>query len=106
MFTLPFLCQNIHSTLLLTRLTLPHLLIKKSTPGPKVKALILNIGSFGGTVPSPLLATYSASKAFLATWNKALGEEVKANGVVVRLVLPGFVVSLLNSSEILLILTS
>jgi 17beta-estradiol 17-dehydrogenase / very-long-chain 3-oxoacyl-CoA reductase len=44
-------------------------------------------------VPSPLLATYSASKAFLATWNKALGEEVKKDGVVVRLVLPGFVVS-------------
>ncbi|KAH8081421.1 putative 3-ketoacyl-CoA reductase [Filobasidium floriforme] len=84
---------NIHATLLLTRLTLPHLLTKKSTPGPKVKSLILNIGSFGGTVPSPLLATYSASKAFLATWNKALGEEVKKDGVVVRLVLPGFVVS-------------
>jgi NAD(P)-dependent dehydrogenase (short-subunit alcohol dehydrogenase family) len=85
--------QNIHATLLLTRLTLPYLLTKKSTPGPKVKSLILNIGSFGGTVPSPLLATYSASKAFLATWNKALGEEVKKDGVVVRLVLPGFVVS-------------
>jgi 17beta-estradiol 17-dehydrogenase / very-long-chain 3-oxoacyl-CoA reductase len=85
--------QNIHATLLLTRLTLPYLLTKQSTSGPKVKSLILNIGSFGGTVPSPLLATYSASKAFLATWNKALGEEVKKDGVVVRLVLPGFVVS-------------
>jgi short-subunit dehydrogenase len=29
----------------------------------------------------------------LATWNKALGEEVKSSGVVVRLILPGFVVS-------------
>jgi 17beta-estradiol 17-dehydrogenase / very-long-chain 3-oxoacyl-CoA reductase len=85
--------QNIHATLLLTRITLPHLIAKRATPGPKVKSLILNIGSFGGTVPSPLLATYSASKAFLATWNKALGEEVKSNGVVVRLILPGFVVS-------------
>jgi short-subunit dehydrogenase len=68
-------------------------MLVKQTSGPKVKSLILNIGSFGGTVPSPLLATYSASKAFLATWNKALGEEVKSSGVVVRLILPGFVVS-------------
>lgn len=55
--------------------------------------LILTIGSFGARVPSPLLATYSASKAFLATWTKALGEEVKEHGITVRLVVPSFVVS-------------
>ena len=55
--------------------------------------LILNIGSFAATVPSPLLAVYSASKAFMATWTKALGEEVKDEGITVRLIVPSFVVS-------------
>lgn len=75
----------------MTRATLPHILAKNKET--KSKALVLNIGSFAATAPSPLLATYSGSKAFLATWTKALAEEVKAQGVVVRLVLPGFVVS-------------
>ncbi|KAJ9101778.1 hypothetical protein QFC21_003117 [Naganishia friedmannii] len=77
---------NINSTLAITKLVLPQMLGAHN-------GLILNIGSFAATVPSPLLAVYSASKAFMATWTKALGEEVKDEGITVRLIVPSFVVS-------------
>ncbi|KAJ9122805.1 hypothetical protein QFC24_004236 [Naganishia onofrii] len=83
---------NINSTLAITKLVLPQMI--KAHNG-----LILNIGSFAATVPSPLLAVYSASKAFMATWTKALGEEVKDEGITVRLIVPSFVLMLLVSSR-------
>jgi 17beta-estradiol 17-dehydrogenase / very-long-chain 3-oxoacyl-CoA reductase len=45
------------------------------------------MGSFGGLLPTPLLATYSGSKAFLQHWSTALGGELKGTGVDVELVL-------------------
>ena len=47
-----------------------------------------------GRIPSPLLASYSFTKGGLQTWTKALAEEVKYKGVVVKMVQPAFVVSL------------
>jgi 17beta-estradiol 17-dehydrogenase / very-long-chain 3-oxoacyl-CoA reductase len=51
------------------------------------RGLILTMGSFGGLLPTPLLATYSGSKAFLQQWSSALGSELKPYGVDVELVL-------------------
>jgi len=51
------------------------------------RGLILTMGSFGGLLPTPLLATYSGSKAFLQQWSSALGAELKPHGVDVELVL-------------------
>lgn len=82
---------NVYGTLNITRLVLPKMIEKKN-------GLILNIGSFAGQVPSPMLATYSGSKAFLATWSQALAEEYKKKGIVVQLVNTFFVVS--NMSKI------
>ena len=48
------------------------------------RGLILNVGSFAGAVPSPMLAVYSGTKAFLATFSAALGEEVKQHNIVVE----------------------
>ena len=42
------------------------------------------MGSFAGAVPSPMLATYSGSKAFLSTYTSALAEEVKRHNIVVE----------------------
>ena len=50
------------------------------------RGLILTMGSFGGTYPTPLLATYSGSKAFLAQWSSALGAELAPYNVTVELV--------------------
>ena len=50
------------------------------------RGLILTMGSFGGVVPSPLLATYSGSKAFLQQWSTALGSELAPYNITVELV--------------------
>ncbi|EOR01751.1 3-ketoacyl-CoA reductase [Wallemia ichthyophaga EXF-994] len=77
---------NINATLRVTQAVLPKLVERKN-------GLVLNIGSFAGTVPTPLLATYTGSKSFLVSWSQALGEEVKSKGVTVELVNTYFVVS-------------
>jgi len=80
---------NIHGTLTITKLVLPLMLAKKN-------GLILNIGSFAGEVPSPMLATYSGSKAFLAAWSSALANEYHCKGIVVQLLNTFFVVSAMS----------
>ncbi|KAF8515357.1 3-ketoacyl-CoA reductase [Hysterangium stoloniferum] len=77
---------NINSTLRVTKIVLPKLIERK-------RGLILNLGSFSGAVPSPMLATYSGSKAFLSTWTQALAKEVESKGIVVQLLNTYFVVS-------------
>ncbi|EIN06457.1 3-ketoacyl-CoA reductase [Punctularia strigosozonata HHB-11173 SS5] len=62
------------------------------------RGLILSIGSFSGAIPSPMLAPYSASKAFVSTFSDALQEELKGSGVIVQCVNTYFVVS--NMSKI------
>lgn len=51
------------------------------------KGLILTLGSFAGWTPTPYLATYSGSKAFLQHWSTSLAAELKPQGVDVQLVL-------------------
>jgi NAD(P)-dependent dehydrogenase (short-subunit alcohol dehydrogenase family) len=48
------------------------------------KGLILNMGSFAGAAPTPMLAVYSGSKAYLHTWSDALTAEMAPKGVVVE----------------------
>lgn len=57
---------------------------------------MLNIGSFAGSVPSPMLATYSGTKAFLSTFTSALAAEVKQHKIVVQHINTYFVVSKLS----------
>lgn len=65
---------NIRATLRVTRMALPNLEQRK-------RSLILHLGSFAGSIPTPLLATYAGSKAFLIGFNRALSEEVGRKGV-------------------------
>ena len=71
---------NCMATLRVTQVVLPGMLQRK-------KGLVLTMGSFGGMAPTPLLATYSGSKAFLQQWSTALGGELRGSGVDVELVL-------------------
>ncbi|WVF71110.1 long-chain 3-oxoacyl-CoA reductase [Kwoniella sp. CBS 6097] len=91
---------NVAWTFLLTRAVIPAMIARSSAGGKArgPKSLIMTIGSLSGRIPSPLLATYSGTKAALSTWTKALAEEVKPQGVVVELVQAAFVVS--NMSKI------
>jgi 17beta-estradiol 17-dehydrogenase / very-long-chain 3-oxoacyl-CoA reductase len=70
---------NCTGTLRVTALVLPGMITRK-------RGLILTMGSFGGLLPTPLLATYSGSKAFLQQWSSALGAEVASYNITVELV--------------------
>jgi len=51
---------------------------------------ILNVASGAAFLPSPTLAVYAATKAFVVSFTQALREEVKRDGVKVSVVCPGF----------------
>ena len=70
---------NCSSTLRVTQTVLPFML-------PYKQGLILNMGSFAGLFPTPLLATYSGSKAFLQHWSNALASELASEGITVHLI--------------------
>ena len=70
---------NCTGTLRITQLVAPGMIQRK-------RGLILTMGSFGGLLATPLLATYSGSKAFLQQWSVALGSELAPHGITVELV--------------------
>jgi len=80
---------NINAALKVTKIVIPGMVSRK-------RGLILNVGSFASLIPSPLLAVYSGSKAFLSTWSQSLGSELKGTGVEVELLNTYFVVSKLS----------
>ncbi|KAM7198839.1 hypothetical protein V8F33_004853 [Rhypophila sp. PSN 637] len=65
---------NVLGTLKVTKLVAPLLTQRK-------KGLIITMGSMAGVTPTPLLAVYSGSKAFLQHWNTAMAQELKPQGV-------------------------
>ncbi len=71
---------NCLGTLKTTQVVAPILVQRK-------KGLILTMGSFAGVMPTPLLATYSGSKAFLQHWSSSLASELKPQGVDVHLII-------------------
>lgn len=80
---------NCLGTLKVTHVIAPRLESRK-------RGLILTMGSFGGWMPTPYLATYSGSKAFLQHWSSALAAELKPKGVDVQLCLSYLVVSAMS----------
>lgn len=71
---------NCLGTLKVTQAVAPGMQARK-------RGLILTMGSFGGWIPTPYLATYSGSKAFLQHWSSALAAELKPSNVDVQLCL-------------------
>ncbi|KYO20696.1 testosterone 17-beta-dehydrogenase 3 isoform D [Alligator mississippiensis] len=55
---------------------------------PRQKGLILNLSSGLGTFPCPLYTLYSASKAYICTFSKALQAEYKKKGIIIQVVTP------------------
>ena len=77
---------NCMATLRVTRIIAPGMVLRH-------RGLVLTMGCFDGLSPTPLLGTYSGSKAFLQHWSTALGAELKPEGVEVQLVLSYNIVS-------------
>lgn len=82
-------------TLKITQTVAPYI-VETVKEDKKVKGLILTMGSFGGLLPTPYLATYSGSKAFLQQWSAALAGELKPKGVDVELVVSYLVTSAMS----------
>ena len=51
---------------------------------------ILNVSSLAGFQPGPMNATYAATKAFVTSFTESVHEEMKATGVSVTTLCPGF----------------
>ena len=80
---------NVKGTLRVTKMVAPGMVARR-------RGLILTMGSFGGFLPTPLLATYSGSKAFLQHWSTALGAELKPHGVHTQLVIGYLITSAMS----------
>ncbi|MDP2631126.1 MAG: SDR family oxidoreductase [Candidatus Uhrbacteria bacterium] len=72
---------NMTGIFLFTKYTLPHLL--------KTKGSIVNIASQLGLVPEPNLPVYSASKAAVVMFTKAMAVRYAALGIRINCVCPG-----------------
>ena len=71
---------NLVAPVLLTRAALPHL---------AARGVIVNVASLAGKVPVPHEATYSATKAGVRAFSRALAHELHERGVHVATVCPG-----------------
>ncbi|KAG2069964.1 NAD(P)-binding protein [Suillus decipiens] len=83
---------NVNATIRVTHAVLPGMIQQK-------RGLVLNVGSFAGLVPSPMEATYSGAKAFLATFTSALAEEVQSHGIVVQVLNTYFVFTKMSNIQ-------
>jgi NAD(P)-dependent dehydrogenase (short-subunit alcohol dehydrogenase family) len=77
------LSVNLRGAFLVTREALP--LLRAS------KGYVINLASIAGTIPTPGLSTYGASKAALIALTRSLDREETANGVRATAICPGFV---------------
>lgn len=74
---------NLRATLVTTREALPHL--------RAARGHIITLASIAGTIPTPGLAVYGATKAALIAWTNSLNREEADNGVRATAISPGFV---------------
>lgn len=72
---------NVRAVVQLTGLLLPLLRARGGT--------IMNIASTAAFQPTPSMATYGATKAFVLHWSHALNHELRGSGVRVLAVCPG-----------------
>jgi hypothetical protein len=54
------------------------------------RGVVMNVSSIGGLFPSPYMATYTATKAFVVSFSEGLAVELRGTGVSVLCVCPGF----------------
>jgi NAD(P)-dependent dehydrogenase (short-subunit alcohol dehydrogenase family) len=74
---------NFRAALVVTRESLPHL---RASGGH-----VINLASIAGTIPTPGLAVYGATKAALIAFTRSLNREEEEHGVRATAISPGFV---------------
>ena len=75
--------MNLRGLVLVTRAAIPHL--------RQSRGLVVNLSSIAGTVPTPGLSIYGASKAAVISFTRSLNEELDADGVRATALCPAFV---------------
>lgn len=73
---------NVTTVAALTQLYLPGMVARR-------RGCIVNVASVGAVTPTPYMATYTASKAFVLAFSEAVAGEVSAAGVHVQALCPG-----------------
>ena len=71
---------NCRALTAITRLCLPYMLDD---------SLVLNVASIAAFAPTPRMTVYSATKAYVLAFSKALHEELRPRGIKVCAVCPG-----------------
>ena len=74
---------NLRGLFLVTQAAIPLL--------REARGWIVNLASIAGTIPSPGLAVYGATKAAVLSLTRSLNEELEADGVRAVAIAPGFV---------------
>jgi NAD(P)-dependent dehydrogenase (short-subunit alcohol dehydrogenase family) len=74
---------NLRGAFLVTRNAIP--LLRES------RGLVVNLASIAGTIPTPGLAAYGASKAGLISLTRSLNTELEGDGIRLHALCPGFV---------------
>jgi NAD(P)-dependent dehydrogenase (short-subunit alcohol dehydrogenase family) len=77
------LAVNLRGAFIVTRESIPNL--KES------RGLVVNLASIAGTIPTPGLAAYGASKAALIALTNSMNRELEHDGVRLCAICPGFV---------------
>lgn len=83
---------DLEEQLIVVNAVAPLRLVRAALPGmvQRQRGWVLNVSSMAGLQPSPGNATYAATKAFLTSLSESIHEELRASGVQVTAVLPGF----------------
>jgi NADP-dependent 3-hydroxy acid dehydrogenase YdfG len=74
---------NLRATMIVTREALPHL--------RAVRGHVITLASIAGTIPTPGLAVYGATKAALIAFTRSINREEAEHGVRATAISPGFV---------------
>ncbi|XP_077985323.1 very-long-chain 3-oxoacyl-CoA reductase-like [Glandiceps talaboti] len=83
-FISDIIAVNILAVTKMTRIVLPQMVQRK-------KGLIINISSTSAKLPVPLLSVYSATKAYMDFFTRALNVEYQTKGIIMQSVLPALV---------------
>jgi len=59
---------------------------------------IINVSSATGVIPTPMLAVYSGTKAYVDSFSQAISAEYKSSGILIQSITPNLVVS--NMSKV------
>jgi NAD(P)-dependent dehydrogenase (short-subunit alcohol dehydrogenase family) len=74
---------NLRGTFVMTRESLPHL--------RRAQGYVVNLASIAGTIPTPGLSGYGASKAGVISFTRSFAREEASAGVRATAICPGFV---------------